>query len=134
MKFFFPIPVTIERWQRSIADALILHGVPVFFSPSNLVSAQQLQEEILKALRRCDWFLVLLSPEAVESMWVKREIRSLKEQRYENRVIPLQFRPCDMTRVEGPKLFQMADFSGDFRMGCRELLQTWGIGLRSEGF
>jgi hypothetical protein len=34
------------------------------------------QDEILRGLKRCDWFVVLLSPNAVNSMWVKREIES----------------------------------------------------------
>src|SRR2546421_394486 len=54
-----------------IAQILVAHGVPVFFSPRNIIGAQQWQDEILKALERCDWFLVLLSSDAVDSMWVK---------------------------------------------------------------
>jgi hypothetical protein len=58
---------------ESIARLLALHGVPSFYSPFNLIGAQQWQDEILKALQRCDWFVVLLSPDAIDSMWVRRE-------------------------------------------------------------
>ncbi len=57
---------------RRISGLLRRHGIPVFFSPQNIIGAQQWQDEILKALQRCDWFLVLLSPDAVDSMWVIR--------------------------------------------------------------
>jgi hypothetical protein len=104
----------------------------VFYSPRNIVGAQQWQDEILSALKRCDWFLVVLSPEAVESMWVKREIAfALKERRYENRIVPLTYRPCDLASVQWLEIFQMVDFSGDFEAGARELLRIWGLGLRA---
>ncbi len=117
-----------------IAAELVAHGIPVFYSPRNIIGAQQWQDEILKAMKRCDWFVVLLSPDSVESMWVRREIAfALREKRYENHIVPLNYRACDLTSVEWLKLFQMVDFSGtDFRDGCRALLKIWGIGLRDD--
>ncbi len=117
-----------------LAAALVAHGIPVFYSPRNILGAQQWQEEILKAMKRCDWFLVLLSPDSVESMWVRREIAfALLEKRYENHIVPLNYRACDLTSVEWLKLFQMVDFSApDLRNGCRDLLRIWGIGLRED--
>jgi hypothetical protein len=55
-----------------IAGTLRRHGVPVWYSVSDIRGAQQWHDEIGAALRRCDWFLLLLSPSSVESMWVKR--------------------------------------------------------------
>ncbi len=54
-----------------IAEMLRPHGIPVWFSPVNILGAQQWHDEIGAALRRCDWFIVLLSPDAVSSKWVK---------------------------------------------------------------
>src|SRR5580698_6471639 len=80
-----------------IAGCLREHGVPTFYSPVDLVGAQQWQNEILGALRRCDWFLVLLSPDAINSMWVKRETAfALSDPRYENRIVPLMYRRCNL--------------------------------------
>jgi TIR domain len=116
-----------------ISAVLRRHGIPVFFSPQNIIGAQQWQDEILMALQRCDWFLVLLSPEAVDSMWVRREIAfALNERQYENRIIPLTYRPCETARVGWINLFQRVNFSAGFEAGCRELLRTWGIGLQLE--
>ena len=55
---------------RRIAQTLVAHGVPIFYSPENIVGAQQ---------------------------WLT--------------------------------LFQMVDLTDDFASGCRDLLQTWGIGF-----
>jgi hypothetical protein len=115
-----------------IAGVLRDHGVPAFFSPSDLIGAQQWQNEILAALQRCDWFLVLLSPDAIESMWGRRETSyALNDRRYENRIVPLRYRECDLGPLDWLRLSQFVDFRGDFDAGCRDLLRVWGLGLRS---
>lgn len=95
------------------------HGVSTFYSQSNLLGAQQWQDEILKALQRCDWFLVLLSPDAIGSMWVRRETAlALCDKRFEDKIIPLRYRPCDLGMLRWLETFQMVDFQGGFDRGC----------------
>jgi hypothetical protein len=114
-----------------VANCLRRHGIPTFYSPLNLLGAQQWQNEILGALTRCDWFVVLLSPDAVDSMWVKRETAfALSDPRYENRILPLMYRPCNLGPLEWLRLFQFIDFEMEFEEACRALLRTWGIGLQ----
>jgi hypothetical protein len=116
-----------------LAGTLTRHGVAVFFGPQNIIGAQQWQNEILSALRRCDWFIVLLSPNAIDSMWVRREVAyALQDRRYEDRIIPLKYRDCALGSLHWLTLFQMINFDGDFATGCRDLLRLWGIGLREE--
>lgn len=50
-----------------VAATLTRHGIPVWYSPTNILGAQQWHDEIGAALQRCDWFAVILSPAAVES-------------------------------------------------------------------
>jgi len=118
---------------QSLATVLTHHGIPTFFSPQNIIGAQQWQHEILRALQRCDWFVVLLSPDAINSMWVKREVAfALQDPRYEDRIVPLKYRDCDLKSLQWLTLFQMVNFTGDFTDGCRDLLRIWGIGMRKE--
>ncbi len=118
---------------QRLATVMTRHGVPTFFSPQNIIGARQWQNEILSALQRCDWFVVLLSPDAINSMWVKREVAfALQDPRYEDRIIPLMYRDCDLKSLQWLTLFQIVDFVGDFTDGCRDLLRIWGIGLREE--
>ncbi len=118
---------------QRLSAVLTRHGLPTFFSPHNIIGAQQWQDEILSALQRCDWFVVLLSPDAIDSMWVKREVAfALQDPRYEYRIVPLWYRDCDLKSLQWLTLFQMVNFTGDFTDGCRGLLRTWGIGLREE--
>ena len=115
-----------------IACQLGEHGVPTFYSRRNLLGAQQWQDEMLAALQRCDWFIVLLSVDAVASMWVRREVAvALSDPKSENRIIPLMYRPCDLESLAWLQIFQMIDFQGEFRDGMRDLLRVWGLGLRA---
>src|SRR5712691_2418983 len=104
---------------HELREILVAHGVPVWFSPHHIRGAQQWQDEIGAALKRCGWFMVLLTPNAVRSMWVKRELNyALIEKRYEDRIIPLLFKKCDIRALSWilPQ-FQAIDFTKDFRQG-----------------
>ena len=54
-----------------LAEVLRRHGVPVWYGQTNILGAQQWHDEIGAALKRCDWFLLVLSANSVASMWVK---------------------------------------------------------------
>jgi hypothetical protein len=119
---------------EQIARVLRAHGVPTYFAPSNLLGAQQWQDEILRALERCDWFIVLLSPAAVTSMWVRREVaQALSDPRYEGKIVPLRWQDCELATLKWLRPFQMIDFRGSMDDGCRDLLRVWGLGLKSPG-
>ena len=73
-----------------VAGVLKRHGVPVWYSRVNIRGEQQWHDEIGAALKGCDWFAVLLSPQSVQSMWVKRELLfALQQSRFEGRIIPI---------------------------------------------
>ena len=108
--------------MRKLVDALRRHGIPVWYSDSNLQGAQQWHDESGAALRRCDWFVLVLSPHAVESKWVKRElVHSLQQDRFDDRIVPLLYRRCsydDLSWVLSQ--IQMIEFTNSFDDGCRE--------------
>ena len=114
-----------------LADVLRQHGVPIWYSGTNILGAQQWRDEIGTALSRCDRFIVILSPDAVSSNWVKRELMyALRQTRMNERIVPVLYRSCnfdDLSWTLGS--IQMIDFRIDFEQGCRELLRIWGIGF-----
>jgi hypothetical protein len=118
-------------FATSVVEMLRRYGLPVWYSRTNLIGAQQWHDEIGAALNRCDWFALILSPNSVESMWVKRELLyALQQHRFENKIIPLLYQPCDYNQLSWTlSFFQMIDFSGSFEDGCRDLLRIWGIGF-----
>lgn len=119
-----------RRMAQRVAEMLGQHGVPVWYSQSNLLGAQQWHDEIGEALTRCDWFVLLLSPPATCSKWVRRELLYvLRNERYDKRIIPLRYRKCDIDKLSWTlDDFQAIDFTGKFATGCRSLLRTWGVG------
>lgn len=89
-----------SRLDLVFADKLVAvlrqHGIPVWHSRTNILGAQQWHDEIGTALQSCDWLALVLSPDAVESVWVKRELLfSLNDDRYAGRIVPILYRPCD---------------------------------------
>src|SRR5881397_622675 len=63
-----------RAFASRLAETLGRHGVPVWYSRERIQVAQQWHDEIGKALRRCDWFALVLSPSAVGSGWVRPKL------------------------------------------------------------
>jgi hypothetical protein len=138
-----PIPAELflshSGLDRAFVDALgqVLdrHGVPYWYSRKSVQGAKQWHDEIGSALDRCDWFLVVLSPAAVASEWVKRELLfALEELRYNGRIVPILHQPCEHKKLSWVlRSLQFVDFSGQpFEAGCRDLLRIWGLGFIPE--
>ena len=122
-----------REFATSVSDIFRSHGIPVWYSQTNIVGGQQWIEEIGSALNRCDWFAVILSPDSIKSMWVKREVSyALMQQRFENRIIPILLQDCEIEELNWSlSLFQIISFiNRDFEDGIRDLLRTWGVGFR----
>ena len=118
-----------RAFTARLAEVLREHGVPVWYSDTNIRAAQQWHDEIGAPLRRCDWLVLILSPHAVSSK-VKRELLfSLQQHRFDGRIAPILYRSCDHEELSWTQAsLQMADFQDDFDQGCRDLLRIWGIG------
>jgi len=113
----------------SVTDVMARYTVPLWYSRSNLLGAQQWHDEIGEALRRCDWFAVVLSANSVESVWVKHELTyALRQDRFRGRIIPIMRELCDIERLSWTlHEFQIVDFTQSFEVGCESLLRVWGI-------
>jgi hypothetical protein len=120
---------------RRLRKLLVDHKVPVWFSPHHIRGAQQWQDEIGEALARCTWFIVILTPHAVKSMWVKRELNyALIEKHYEERIIPLLFKKCDFRALSWTlPQYQFIDFTKDYWAAIEQLLRVWKKRLKRRG-
>jgi hypothetical protein len=112
---------------RRLKEVLVAHDIPIWFIPHRIHGAQQWQDEIGSALAKCGWFIVLLTPHAVKSMWVKRELNyALSKKRYKDRIIPVQFKRCDFEELSWTlSQFQFVDFRKGYWHGCEKLLHIW---------
>lgn len=118
-----------RRSVDKIIASLKHHRVPVWYSKTHLKGAEEWHDEIGKALARCDWLVVVLSPSAVKSEWVKREVTfALIEKRYRKRIIPILLKTCRHKKLSWTLSgMQMIDYRKDFKAGLRDLLRVWNI-------
>lgn len=116
-----------ERLATTLRD----HGVPVWISTRNIIGAQQWQDEIGAALRRCDWFAVLLTPNSIKSMWVKRELMfALQQHRFDTKIVPVILHECDYDGFHWAlSSFEVINFSSSLERGLTQLLRIWGLGF-----
>jgi hypothetical protein len=119
---------------EKIAETLRNHNIPVWYSDTNIQGAQQWLDEIGKALRRCDWFLVLLSADSIKSKWVKMELSyALTHSQYDDHILPVLLENCDFESLSWTLgIFQMADFTINEEQGYEETLNTWGFGFDTD--
>ena len=122
-----------RRFTTRLGAVLIDHGVPTWYSETD-VNAEQWHDEIGRALKRCDWFAVVLTPAGTKSPWVKDELLyAMRDARYRGHIIPLLVKTCDPDALSWTLLNrQFIDFRRrPFDDACRELLRRWGIGYRA---
>jgi len=114
-----------------LASVLRDHNLNVWYSDTNIQNAKQWHDEIGRALKRCDWFIVLLSPNSVASEWVKMELLyALRKQQYKEHILPILMRACDYEELSWTlDAFQMIDCSNDDGLNYAQVLNTWGIGF-----
>ncbi len=113
------------EFATQIVTALENRGLQVFFAPKS-VNRADWQQAIGVALKRCDWFLAVLSPSAAKSTWMIREVQfALTESRLEGRIVPVLARSCTRSHVDEIswvlRLIQQIDFTIDFETGMETL-------------
>lgn len=114
-----------------IANTLRAHGLPVWYSQTNIMSAQDWHDEIGNALRRCDWFLLLLTDQSIESVWVKRELSyALRHSQYVDHILSVKLVPCDAEQLSWTlDEFQTVTVNGDWDTAFTNILRAWGLGF-----
>ncbi len=132
-----PVKRKIFLSHSSKDRAFVLRLVKIFesnrisywYSATHIKGAKQWHDEIGRALGACNWFLVVLTPDAVRSQWVKRELLfALDEDRYNRRIIPLLYKSCKYSRLSWTlPAFELVDFRARFDYGCEQLLRVWGL-------
>ncbi len=123
-----------QAFAMHVADTLRQHGLVVWYSPTNITAAQQWLGEIGAALERCDWFIVILSPNSVKSRWVKYELNdAILQDRFDGKIVPLRYAHCrerDLSWVL-PQL-QIVDFTTSHDDGFAQLLRVWQIDYKKQ--
>lgn len=90
MKVFISHSHTDAELAARISNALEKRGFDVWDTDRDLLPGDNWAAEIARALEESEAMIVLLTPAAVDSPWVKREIEyALGAKNYSNRLIPV---------------------------------------------
>lgn len=116
-----------EFVERELIVVLNRFGIEPWYSKDEIESAGDFERLIRKALTDCDWFLVVLSPHAVTSEWVRAEVAWALENR-KNRFIPVLYRTCDPDDIHLKlRLIQHVDYRQNQEAARSKLLNTWKL-------
>jgi len=134
IKIFISHSAQDRRFVLRLAGALKGYHLSHWYSAEHIRGAEEWHDAIGCALKACNWFLLVLTPAAVRSLWVKRELSfALRQRRYNERIIPLLLQRCQHGDLSWTlDQFEFVDFTGEFEAGCRQLLRIWGIRYQAE--
>ena len=91
-KIFISHAVRDRAFVKRFLTVLKKNAIPYWISETHIPGASEWHDEIGKALKNCNWFLIILSPNAVRSVWVKRELMyALQPNRYKGTIIPVYY-------------------------------------------
>jgi hypothetical protein len=94
IKVFLSYAHSDRDWARKISEVLEAAGFQVLDPVNALLGGENWSLEIGKALDESQAMVVLISPAAVRSEWVGREIQyALGSERYQDRLIPVEVTP-----------------------------------------
>jgi hypothetical protein len=97
MKVFISHSSKDKKFVRTLKDDLNENGIETFFDEDSLDLGDSLKERLDVALDESDYFLIILSPSAVASDWVKYELNEaikLFNNKTLNKIIPIKYREC----------------------------------------
>jgi hypothetical protein len=119
-----------SKWARDLATVLKKEGLHVW-SDAEISPGENWADEIGRALSDANAMVVLISPDAVGSRWVQKEIDfALSQQRFKNRLIPVVVRPTKgipwILEKQQPIIVAPRKRTAAFRQVADRLLTTVG--------
>lgn len=106
-----------------VGETLLKQGFEVWLDKWDLFAGESLTTKIGDAIDACDAFVVLLSPHATGSKWVKEELRIAVQRRFAEedfRIIPVILAQCTLPPFLRDYLY--VDFRSGASAGCQALV------------
>jgi hypothetical protein len=110
--------------EKEVIAFLEREGILTWYSTSAISTASQWEREILRGLESCDWFMLVVSPRAAKSEWVKDELFWAIDHR-PTRIVPVIMERCDLYKfhIRLPRI-QHADFTVDAKAAKQRIIET----------
>lgn len=103
-------------------------GINVWYDKWEIKVGESITWKIEEGIRENEYFGIVLSPEAMNSEWVKNELSSGWVKQMQTRkivVLPIYYRDCDIPLFLADRKY--ADFRVDYQQGFTDLAEAMGI-------
>ncbi|MBV9959229.1 MAG: tetratricopeptide repeat protein [Acidobacteria bacterium] len=118
--------------EREIIAPLRAQGLETWYSTDNIRLASEWEKQIHEGLKSCEWFLIVLSPRALDSEWVQREVHWAFLNR-QHKIVPVMLESCNPEELHlGLLPLQFVDFRDDVARAQSRLLAFWGLDEESQ--
>jgi hypothetical protein len=117
-----------KPFVQKLANDLRRIGVDVWFDGWEIKVGESLTWKIEEGIRENEYLAVVLSPEAINSEWVRSELGAAWAKQMKQKkvvVLPILYRDCDMPLFLSDRRY--ADFWRDYQKGFGELAGALGI-------
>jgi len=114
-----------KPFVRMLQQRLMDDGFPSWMDEVEIRVGFSLRRSIESGIVESSYFVIVLSPDAVESQWVQREldVALLREIRERNIfLLPVLYKECNIPPMIAPKKY--ADFRTSFDSGYTDLLEA----------
>jgi NAD-dependent dihydropyrimidine dehydrogenase PreA subunit len=121
------------EFAHHLAADLQRLGVRVWIAPESICPGEGWVDAINRGLKGSSHVVVVLTPAAVESEWVRTEtsVAIAQAHRGQMQVIPLEVKPCEVPLLWGN--YQMISFRRGYDAGLRDLAAVLGLHAASPG-
>ena len=108
--------------EKELCGLLRALGLEVWYAEENIQTSQQWERAILSGLRDSKWFILVMSPRAAKSEWVKDEVHWAIDERPSN-IVPILIDNCDPKdfHIRLPRI-QWLDFRTDVQKARENLV------------
>jgi Leucine-rich repeat (LRR) protein len=114
-----------EQFAHRLNADLQSYGVQTWIDELGIRAGEDWPDRIALSIEKAGAILVILTPDAVKSKWVKREL-SFADQK-DKKVLPLLYKPCDLPASFNLQFgrIQRIDFTGgNYQASLRKLLKS----------
>lgn len=114
-----------KSFVTKLAIDLVNRGLPVWFDTWEMDTGDSLIDKIYKGVDESTYFIVILSPNSVNSRWVQKELNGAltKEETLQRRfLIPIKMAECDVPLSIADRIY--ADFTDSYLTALEKLIAS----------
>lgn len=114
-----------KPFVEKLAQDLMKMGVDVWYDKWEIKVGDSILWKIEEGIRESDYLAIVISKEAWESEWVRREVSAAYHKQIEMKakfMLPIYYRDCKIPLLL--RGIKYADFRGDYEEGLKELARV----------